>query len=566
MSEVSEVEEVNEVQKVAKEVLGHGQRQFQSNETPQADEEIQSGTHNTQSGMHNTQAENPSTISDVENKDQWSQFIDFILNLQSVLSQFVHPKVRGDFVKGKFGCLINTAVLPLVDKLRALLFPRWNASQSIRTNTSRLDTAKLHLKSLFLKFKTVFKLVVEEEQVLSYEDCYVLLNNIAKNNYWSKYAPVCVHIVNSDLSSETESNGVMVKKEKMEIKPKIVKKRVSRGKVSAKKVIETILVSSNESSALTDSSTSSTESDSVIKTRRKRDNRETVVPPRFEMSGRIDLVTYLATYETYFYNKFKGNEYDQTQELANFLDGKILQVYNIRGGRRVKYSKMKRELIHWYKKQKVGGKAYWRREIADIAVSGDETFDLLAMRLMELYHLAYPNVSSEKSTELRETFLNLLPSEVKEKVLDTERAVKASVNGSGSRMKFSAIVELATEIQGELPQKEKRVNWTRPTINPTPVESNDHRGRTTRYFSRGRSTSSSTDRRNLDEHHQQSSREQFCTYCKKKYHRREDCWRRSRSCLICGRDHSMQQCPRFDPNFGRRSNDTNEQQHYNLNR
>jgi hypothetical protein len=40
----------------------------------------------------------------------------------------------------------------------------------------------------------------------------------------------------------------------------------------------------------------------------------------------------------------------------------------------------------------------------------------------------------------------------------------------------------------------------------------------------------------------------FCSYCKRKNHCKRDCWRASRSCLICGREHSMKNCPKYNPN------------------
>jgi hypothetical protein len=40
----------------------------------------------------------------------------------------------------------------------------------------------------------------------------------------------------------------------------------------------------------------------------------------------------------------------------------------------------------------------------------------------------------------------------------------------------------------------------------------------------------------------------FCSYCKRRNHWKRDCWRASRSCLICGKEHFMNNCPKYNPN------------------
>ena len=48
--------------------------------------------------------------------------------------------------------------------------------------------------------------------------------------------------------------------------------------------------------------------------------------------------------------KYFGTDYDKTQQLRQFLDGQLLEVYGIKGGRKVKQSEMKRHLLSLYKK------------------------------------------------------------------------------------------------------------------------------------------------------------------------------------------------------------------------
>jgi hypothetical protein len=44
-----------------------------------------------------------------------------------------------------------------------------------------------------------------------------------------------------------------------------------------------------------------------------------------------------------------------------------------------------------------------------------------------------------------------------------------------------------------------------------------------------------------------------CSYCGKPGHFKRDCWRFLRVCLICGKSHSMEDCPKFDPSYRNRS-------------
>ena len=44
-----------------------------------------------------------------------------------------------------------------------------------------------------------------------------------------------------------------------------------------------------------------------------------------------------------------------------------------------------------------------------------------------------------------------------------------------------------------------------------------------------------------------------CDHCGRLNHNISECWRASRSCLICGKDHHMEQCSQFDPNHRSRS-------------
>ena len=54
----------------------------------------------------------------------------------------------------------------------------------------------------------------------------------------------------------------------------------------------------------------------------------------------------------------------------------------------------------------------------------------------------------------------------------------------------------------------------------------------------------------------------FCSYLA---HVVEECWRPLKSCLVCGKDHSMEQCPKYNPRFKSRSKSHDENKRQLLN-
>ena len=58
-----------------------------------------------------------------------------------------------------------------------------------------------------------------------------------------------------------------------------------------------------------------------------------------------------------------------------------------------------------FKKQKIGGKTYWRRELGNATLGDGEGLDIYGMRLVEIAELAYPDSKSEAARHLREHYL-----------------------------------------------------------------------------------------------------------------------------------------------------------------
>ena len=146
-----------------------------------------------------------------------------------------------------------------------------------------------------------------------------------------------------------------------------------------------------------------------------------------------------------------------------------MKVNNIRGGRRLRYTKMKQVLLT-YRMQKIGGRSYWRKELAASLPEEEESYDIYRLRLTELANRAYPSDTKECAFHLRECFLRTLPSQIRNKILDTELAQRATSRGSKRYLPFATLTQLAKDIQS-VPQKVKTVMWaSEPSRRSPPLQ------------------------------------------------------------------------------------------------
>ena len=483
-----------------------------------------------------------------------------MIALSSLLQQFVSVKVRGDLLSGQFGPSVNPDILHMIDEIRCILMPRWQAG-GIAANMPRSSQALNHFKKLVSNSSELFWIPNTPSKVMTYEEWMSLLDLIGKNGYWSRVAPAdrCTHLVQDQYEQPPiKSDSVKSGKFPLQIGVKKMSKTSSR-----KRVEEIVLssdssdTSSTEPGSSTDTSSSergssSSHSGSRRKHRRHKrrisDSRKVVTPPLFKMDGKTSLEDYLRTFEEYFQKKFKGNSYDQTQMLSSFLTGELLKVYEIRGGRKLKYRKMKDELVKYYKDKKIGSRSYWKKQLESAALQVDETFDLYGMRLVELANLAYPKDKKDCATQVRKQFLKALPPYIVTKITDAERASNAPT-GSRKHLAFKAIVNIARDLQNT-GVRPKTIMWASGAF-----EASDEAPK---------SNANSQSQRNSSQY--KSNRDRSfgrteCSYCRKPGHSKPDCWRAAHLCLICGGNHFIEKCPKYDVNHRSRSQTRKFQNH-----
>ena len=414
-----------------------------------------------------------------------SNKIEYILSCQSLLSQFNSVQVRSDFVNGKFGNSLDPDILPKIDELRWTLCPRWQGGfldvpgPSVRS--ARIAMEKLLSGSTDLA-------VLGMDNVLdpfSFKEWLSIIKKIATSQYWVN-TPAdqrCAHLDEEKPTANVSSGkpdlcGTNATKPKFKVddasrydpyETSYSGGRTKRSCYKPKKPIEEVVLvssqsSSSESFSSSEGSTCSEFDQHEVRKRSlsgRKDNREVVTPPPFEMNGKMPLKDYLLTYEAYFRGKYRGNAYDMCQQLEPFLKGDLLNVYSICGGRQLKYSKMKERLLEYYKKQRIGGKRYWRKEFSSAMPDIEESLDLYGMKLLELAERAFPGSAKECASQLRQKFLENIPHAISAKILDAERAMKATSGGKHKYLKFSAIMQMAKDLQQEVP-KQRSVMWSEP--------------------------------------------------------------------------------------------------------
>jgi len=442
------------------------------------------------------------------------------------------------------------------------------------------------------------------EHCQTYREWHEVLEAISQNKYWTKVPSEnrCTHIIMSDEETNDSKAGEAAKAVKsMKKLPMKAPSKKDKKKRKANTKIEEIIVSSSNDTSVESSTPSSPETDATSESddflalpRRAlrkvtRDRREVVAPPVFKIDGKIPLKDFFHAYEEYFTNKFKGDEYIKTQKLEEFLEGDLLKVYKIRSEKRLKYNDMKKQLLDYYKKKRVGGKSYWRRQLLAATPEVDESYDIYGMRLVSMAELAFPTDKKECASQLRQQFLNSIAPAIRSKLVDSERSLRAVTGRRQKHFPFSTLIEEACELQQELPQLRTALYTSHQQSNLQPkssnfqtryqpVQSREFRPQSLTPNARpldkknprpnNQSPSSSQHFKSLPNNIQSSSQRQLfnqaqprnfgtsgrcCHYCQNPNHLLKDCWKASKLCLICGKDHHLRQCPRYNPNYRPRS-------------
>ena len=517
------------------------------------------------------------------------------VSIQSLLAQFAHPQVRADLHNGKFGYNVNPNILGQIDDLRWTLMPRWQNGGLVSAQT-RSDYAANHMIKLLEKSTDVLSSDPNSlEAGLTYEEWFDTLMTISKDRYWDRVSADdrCTHILTSDTHSRDHRphQKPMVKKltksceegcrcptVRNQQKPKRKSSRDSRSSMK----IEEITISSTDtepedvSDSYSSSSTASSSGRSSGYRRNRRKTRvykrsyvekkEVVKPEIFNIKGNTTLRDFFKTFEHYFGKKYSGDSNDKTQLLGTFLKEELLEVFTAKGGRAIGYPHMKDILLEHCKNNiRVDSKSYKKKLFSEARQLTNETVGVYAIRLTGLAEKAYSSDTKECARQLRTKFLASLPDSISEKVKDIERTLEATSSNHRKHLPFKKIIKIAEDMQKETKEKMQTIMWSSSIAEKNPVRSQEFfKGRhvpvqnyqpKTNYKpdSMNRETGNST------QNQSRSPRRNgpWCNYCQSNNHWKQNCWKASGRCLLCGKQHQIEQCPRYDPNRGNRNMNRN---------
>ena len=201
---------------------------------------------------------------------------------------------------------------------------------------------------------------------------------------------------------------------------------------------------------------------------------------------------------------------------------------------------MKKQLLRWYCKQKIGGRTFWRKELEGARMEEEEPLDLYGVRLMSMAELAYSDSKTECGRQVRKKFLESIDKSIADKLLDTERILKAS-SSRKKHLSFDRLCDIARDLQREQ-ERSRTVMWSShvPRVVAGSEAEGSRASRKSKTFRRTSSTSQAAG---------ESNRRTICHFCKRPGHIRRECWRASKLCLICGENHHIEKCPRYKPNY-----------------
>lgn len=547
--------------------------------------------------------------------------LPMVISIQSLLAQFAHSQVRADLDNRKFGLNVNSNLLPAIDELRWTLFPRWTEG-GFGVAESRSREAAQHMQHLLAKDDQIF--ITGQgtvDQCLTYSEWYTTLETLAIDRYWSRtdVQSRCTHILPSEsgaeqgISESTDNSRSVIKRPiKREFKENQCRRMVlstkSRGQLmtnapsrKVKDKVDEIVIFSTEPSSSDNSEKgygggiSSDEADFQSRPvarcqggtcTSKHDTRELVAPPKFKSDDTTSLKDFLYDYERFFALKYRGNSHDQTQKLADYLEGDMLTVFKHRGGKKLPYEKMKQELLDYYKKHKSHGRRHWRRELSDASPELDEKLDLYGLRIMQMAELAYPDDKKECALQLRQHFMASISPSISQMLQGAERSMRANSGGKAKRMAFSNMMLMAKDFQNDLLNEKKAVMWAtedgetrdryrlsrdrerhpnslvqefpgkQAAITLSEVEapsSNSHTNQCCQHSCVTREFVPQGARNPIRRRGERQSNDTCCSHCGNPSHFRRDCWKASGLCLICGKRHHIQDCPKYDPNYRNRS-------------
>ena len=151
--------------------------------------------------------------------------------------------------------------------------------------------------------------------------------------------------------------------------------------------------------------------------------RDVVAPVIFDGHDGTSLKRFLSDFERYFKEKYSGTDRQCSQLLAEFLSGSARQAYDVLGGATAKYSRVKPQLLKWYKSERVSQRHSAEEEFDRAFMESAESLTIYALRLERLAGIAFPDTKREQERQLCRKFWRTAPSQFTELMVGSERSL-----------------------------------------------------------------------------------------------------------------------------------------------
>ena len=138
----------------------------------------------------------------------------------------------------------------------------------------------------------------------------------------------------------------------------------------------------------------------------RMDNRKVPECEKFDEEAGHDLEEFLDEFEDYCRENVKGDSKHWIQELENQLSGETLNAFKSFKEYKYPYYKLRRKLLLWYDEMEEERKKQYKANFQSIKQNKNESLYIYSTRIERVFKLAYPRKDVERSTTLREKYMD----------------------------------------------------------------------------------------------------------------------------------------------------------------
>ena len=294
----------------------------------------------------------------------------------------------------------------------------------------------------------------------------------------------------------------------------------------------------------------------------KFDTRTVPRPENFDAVGGDDFSDFLACFEEYCSNTYRGSSTLWVGELGRFLTGEISDAFVALRNSCDSYDEIKIKLKRWVAESREFQIAGLKSNFSNAQCQPGESMRLFAARLEKMFRSAYPRKRVETSRRLKEKFSHSVPESFRQQLF-TMRNMGLSMQGT--EITWTNVLTLASAydtrpnvpLVREAPVHEPVV-WMNTSARYSDAVTQcdmDYRGpASSQELGASRSSGFTvpmsggmvrkTNRLAPNSQPGGVAQDRVCFHCHKSGHLRENCRRLNNLCLACGSsEHHLGECP-----------------------